>query len=100
MAACIPWFQGLTNQTREDPIVANIGLTTNRSPSATMDIWHRRLCHRTLDNTRVNYITTRERDMEVSDSGNEAARMCGICAMCRQHKEAGTGVREKAEEIL
>ena len=92
--------QGLADQAKEDPLVANIGLTTNRSPSATMQIWHRRLCHRTLDNTTVNYISTRVRDMEVSDTAKEGTRICGICAMGRQHKEAGTGIREKAEEIL
>ena len=90
----------LTKQAKEDPLVANIGLTTNHSPRASMEIWHRRLCHRTLDHTSVNYISTRVRDMEVSDAGKESKTICGICAMGRQHKEAGTGVQNKVEQIL
>ena len=38
--------------------------------------------------------------MDVSDRGKQSTTICGICAIGRQHKEAGTGVRETADEVL
>ena len=38
--------------------------------------------------------------MEIPSAGKPATRICGICAIGRQHREAGTKAREKADEIL
>jgi len=38
--------------------------------------------------------------MEVGDKTEEEHTVCGMCAMGRQHKEAGTKTQEKATEIL
>lgn len=82
------------------PNQINLGLSTNQSPSATRDTWHRRLCHRTLNDTTLKYIATRVRDMEVSEGTGEAVKICGICALGRQHKEVQTKEREKPSELL
>jgi len=37
--------------------------------------------------------------MDVSDSGKQSTTICGICAIGRQDQEAGTGFREKADEV-
>jgi len=79
---------------------ANIGLATNQNSNTTLDIWHRRLCHRTLDITTVRYLSSKVSEMEVSNGDEGAAKICGICAQGRQHKEPQTGVRERATEIL
>jgi len=79
---------------------ANLGLTTNQSSSATLGTWHRRLCHRTLDTASVRYISGKVTDMKISNTTQSQATICGICALGRQHKEAGTGTREKASDIL
>ena len=38
--------------------------------------------------------------MEVSNSERPSTHICGISAIRRQHKEAATGVRERADDIL
>ena len=38
--------------------------------------------------------------MEVSNSERPRTHICGICVIGRQHKEAATGVRERADDIL
>lgn len=79
---------------------ANIGLTSNESHATTMDVWHRRLCHRTLDDTSVKNIASRVEGLEISDADIPSSKVCGICTMGREHKEVATKVREKATEIL
>jgi len=82
------------------PNQANLGLATNQSPSATLETWHRRLCYRTLDSPAVNYISSKVRDMEVSNTSVPSTKICGVCALGPQHKEAETKAREKATELL
>ena len=81
---------------------ANLGLATNESPSASLETWHRKLCHRTLDDAAVRYISAKVRDMLViSTKGKEpTGKICQICALGRQHKEAETKTRERASEFL
>ena len=79
---------------------ANLGLTTNQSSKATIAVWHRRLCHRSLDENALRYISPKVTDLHVSDKPNSAEKICGICAMGRQHKEAQTKTREKPSELL
>ena len=38
---------------------AHLGLITNQYPAATLETWHRTLCHRTLDSSGVNSIASR-----------------------------------------
>ena len=77
---------------------ANLGLSTNQSSTATLETWHRRLCHRTLDSSTIHRLASKVSDMHVSNTNGP--KVCGICAQGRQHKEAHTGTREKATEIL
>lgn len=65
-----------------------------------MEIWHCRLCHQTLDDTAVTYISFKVRDIEVSNTEALSTHICEICAMGRQHKEAAIGVQERADDIL
>ena len=89
---------------RNDPrelFTANLGVMTNQSPTATLATWHRRLCHRTLDTGSVKYLASKVKDMEVSSNEEpNTSKICGICAIGRQHKEAGTKTRDKADNIL
>ena len=73
---------------------------TNQSPNATLEVWHKRLCHRTLDEASVKYISSNVQNMVVTDIAEPSTTICDICAIGRQHKEAGTKAREKATEIL
>jgi len=77
---------GSATKDEQGQIEANLGLITTQSPRASIDIWHRRLCHRTLDETSIRYITSKVANMEVSDKAEEGYTVCGICAMGRQHK--------------
>ena len=94
----------LTQDTVEPPSAsmdqALIGLTTNQAPSATLKMWHRRLCYLTLDASTVWYLSSRVSGMQVRGKGEATAKICSICALGRQHKEAHTKGREKATEIL
>ena len=72
-------------------IEANPGLTTNRSHTTTMEVWHRRLCHRTLDPTTGKYIASHVRDLKVTDPEQPSPTVCGTCALGRHHKEPVTG---------
>ena len=62
-------------------IEANLGLTINRSHTTTMEVWHQRLCHRTLDRTTVKYIASHVRDMKVTDPEPPSPTVCGTCAL-------------------
>ena len=79
---------------------ANLGLATNQSPNATLETWHRRLCHRTLDTTTLRYLSSKGLDLNVSAAKETIPKICGICALGRQHKEAETKARERATELL
>ena len=79
---------------------ANFGLATNQSSGATVETWHRRLCHRTLDSTTIQYLSSKVTGMDVTQSKENLAKVCGMCAMGRQHKEAETKARERANELL
>ena len=82
------------------PNHAHLGLATNGTASATLETWHRRLCHRTLDTTTVHYLSSKVSDLNVSNTERISSKICGICALGRQHKEAETKSREKAKELL
>jgi len=69
----------------------NLGLTTNQCSSATLETWHIRLCHRTLDTASGQYISGKVTDMKISNATQSQATICEICALRRQHKEAGSG---------
>jgi len=82
---------------------ANIGLATNKSQPVCLETWHRRLGHRTLDESAVEYLRARVSDMEIQESTKERTRtseVCETCAIGCQHKEARTGTRKKATELL
>ena len=78
----------------------NLGLVTNQSPSATLETWHRRLCHRTLDSGTIHYLSWKIADLIISETKEPTPKICGICAQGRQHKEAETKRRERATELL
>jgi len=94
----------LTNNKRQgernERVEANLGLASNRSGSTTIEVWHRRFCHRTLDDASAKYISAKVRDMDITDKEKQKTTICGICAVGRQHKESTTGVREMANEVL
>ena len=90
----------LVSNTESFTEVAELGLSTNQSPIATIETWHKRLGHRTLDATGIAYITPKVANMEIRGAGKPTPTICGICAIGRQHKEAGTKTREKAKELL
>jgi len=79
---------------------ANLGLATNQSPRATLETWHRRLCHRTLDKNTARYLSTKVADLNVIETKDDVPKVCGICALGRQHKESETKSRERATELL
>jgi len=79
---------------------ANLGLITNQVVRASMETWHRRLGHRTLNKAAVQYISSHVRQMDILPERESEDQICDICAKGRQHKESATGTREKAQEIL
>jgi len=79
---------------------ANLGLVTNQPQMATLETRHRRLCHCALDSTTVRYLSSKVSEMKVSNPEEGTNKICGVCAQGRQHKEAQTGVRERAIKIL
>jgi len=79
---------------------ANLGLGTNQSPEAMLETWHRRICHRTLDNHNVQYISDKVTDMRVKKDRDDTSKVCPVCALGCQHKEAQTKEREKPPELL
>jgi len=82
--------------------VAHLGLDTNKSMPETLAVWHRRLGHRTLDYATIEYLTPPVSEFNIKRSGAqvEGKGLCGTCAVGRQHKEAATGSREKAQVLL
>jgi len=81
---------------------ANLGLSTNKSTPQTIEIWHQRLGHRTLDNASIQYIQPRVSELAIvpSTKGKDENKLCETCAIGRQHKEPMTGTRTKANELL
>jgi len=81
---------------------ANIGLATNKSMPVTIEVWHRRLGHRTLDENTIRFLGPRVSEFHVRTSKNPEIRteVCGTCAIGRQNKEPMTGTKEKALELL
>ena len=86
--------------TQHSSNLVNLGLTTNKSPSVTLDNWYSRLCHRTLNDTAISYISAKVTDMKVSERTMEGSKICGICAQGRQHKQVQTSAREKPNDLL
>ena len=80
--------------------MASLGLATNQSPLASLETWHRRLGHRTLDTTSVKYIASKVTDMRVANENVPSTKICAVCALGGQHKEAATKEREKATKLL
>jgi len=60
---------------------AHLALMTNQSPVATLDTWHRRLCHRRLDGFAVKYISERVTDMKISNETDATSKVCGVCTL-------------------
>ena len=83
---------------------AHIGLATNKSLAETLEMWHRRLGHRTLDEATVGYLLPRVSDFTIKRKEGNIVRgdreICSTCATGRQHKEGSTGTREKTAQIL
>ena len=79
---------------------ANIGLSTKQSPRATLETWHRRLGHRSLDHKTLLYLSSKVSDISISETKTIPPKICGICGMGKQHKEAETRTRERATELL
>jgi len=78
----------------------SLGLATNQSSRASLETWHRRLCHRTLNTSTIQYLSSKISGMEISEANTPTTKICWICAMGRQHKEAETKECEKASELL
>ena len=83
---------------------AHIGLATNKSLAETLETWHGRLGHRTLDEATVGYLLPRVSDFTIKRKEGNIVRgdreICSTCATGRQHKEGSTGTREKTAQIL
>ena len=90
----------LVSNTESFTEVAKLGLSTNQFPIATIETWHKRHGHRTLNATAMAYISSKVANMEIRGAGKPTPTICGTCAIGRQHKEAGTKTREKAKEVL
>ena len=86
----------------EGYVQAHIGLATNKAQPQTLEIWHRRLGHRTLDESTVEYLSNKVTEFNIKQSKHHKGEkeLCGTCAVGRQHKEASTGTREKTKELL
>jgi len=86
----------------EGNIHAHLGLATNKAKPQKLEIWHRRLGHRRLDKTAVEYLSSKvsEFDIERSTKDQGEKDLGGICAVGRQQKEASTGTREKTNVLL
>ena len=81
---------------------AKLGLATNKSKPQTIEVWHRRLGHRTLDQPTIVYLQAHVSELSVdpSTAGKNEGKLCGTCALGRQQKEPNTGTRAKAAELL
>ena len=46
---------------------ANLELASSQSSSATLETWHRRLGHRSLDQKRLQYLSSKVSDISISE---------------------------------
>ena len=76
------------NTEKESPLkkgdtlnMASLGLATNQSPLATLETWHWRLGHRTLDTTSVKYIASKVKDMRVENENISLTKICAVCTL-------------------
>ena len=73
---------------------------SNQTPSATREIWHRRLVPRSLDHKTLQYLSSKVSDISISEPKSILSKLCGICALGRQHKQAVTRTRKRVTELL
>ena len=78
------------------------GLRTNKSVPEAIEVWYKRLGHRTLDQAAIQYLKLRVTDFKIDNEkeAGSASTICETCASGRQHKESMTGSREKPCELL
>ena len=81
---------------------ASLGLATHKPTSQTIEVWHRRLGHRTLDLPTIQYLQPRVSDFAISNTTDfkSEPKICVTCAISRQHKKPITGTRNKLVELL
>jgi len=89
-------------QIRRSHDLAKLGLTTNKSKPESIEIWHSRRGHRTLDEPTIRYLQAHVSELIIKTrrKSNNQTSLCETCALGRQHKEPATGKRQKAEELL
>ena len=77
---------------------AKLGLATNKSKPQTIEVWHRRLGHRTLNQPTLAYLQAHisELSIDLTTAGKNEGKLCGICALGRHRKEPNAGTRAKA----
>jgi len=82
--------------------MAHLQPASNKPMPETVTVWHKMLGHRTLDQAAIHYLQPRVSDFKIKSdkeiSGEQ--NLCETCACGRQHKEAITGSRDKANEPL
>jgi len=79
---------------------ASLGLATNQSSRASLEAWHCRLCHCTLDTSTIQYLSSKVSGMKNSEANTPTTKICGICAMGRHYMEGEPKEWEKANELL
>ena len=80
--------------------VVHLGLAINQSARRSIETWHRRLCHRSLDENLIQYIACTVEKLEEQRERQPTSAICGVCAIGCQQKESSTKTREKAKQIL
>lgn len=80
----------------------NLGWVTNKSRPVSLEVWHRRLGHRTLDLAIINHISPRvsQFDLQQWDGTLEEKELSATCAAGRQHKGSATGQWTKGKDHL
>lgn len=73
---------------------------SNQTPSSTLEIWHGRLVHHSLDHKTLWYLSSKVSDISISEPKSILSKLCRICALERQHKQAETRTRERVTELL
>jgi len=82
--------------------MAHLGLASNKPIPETVTVWHKRLGHRTLDQAANHYLQPRVSDFKIKTAKEISGEqnLCETCARGRHNKEAITGSRDKANELL
>lgn len=93
-------YNTLEIESKHNGVEANLGLITNQYSIASLETWHQQLCNRTLDEASVQYISSKVENMKVTEKGECTTSICGVYAVGRQHRKAGTKWCEKPSEIL